>query len=58
LKKCSIVMLTGRGCGCSSRIALEIIAASGGRAPPWFDTSRAPPLAGTFSMPSTSARNQ
>jgi hypothetical protein len=39
-------------------IALAIIAASGGSAPEWFDTSIAPPEAGTFSIPSTSARNQ
>ena len=30
----------------------------GGRAPEWLETSSAPPSAGTFSMPSTSARNQ
>ena len=51
-------MFTGRGCVCSSRIAFEIIAASGGSAPPWLETSSAPPLDGTFSIPSTSARNQ
>ena len=58
LKKCSTVMLSGRARGCSSRIALAIMAASGGSAPEWFETSNAPPLAGTFSIPSTSARNQ
>ena len=58
MKKCSTVMFSERGCGCSSRIALAIIAASGGSAPEWFDTSSAPPAAGTFSIPSTSARNQ
>ena len=39
-------MLSGRGCGCSSRIALAIIAASGGSAPEWFETSSAPPVGG------------
>ena len=38
--------------------ASTIIVASGGRAPEWFDTSSAPPEDGTFSTPSTSARNQ
>ena len=51
-------MLSGRGWVCSSRIDLPIIAASGGSAPEWFETSRAPPVDGTFSIPSTSARNQ
>ena len=58
LKKCSTVMFSGRGWGCSSRIPLAIIAASGGSAPEWFDTSIAPPAPGRFSMPSTSTRNQ
>jgi hypothetical protein len=58
LKKCSTVTLSGRGWACSSRIDLPIIAASGGRAPEWFDTSSPPPVDGTFSIPSTSARNQ
>ena len=39
-------MFTGRGCACSSLIALAIIAASGGSAPPWFETSSAPPVDG------------
>ena len=39
-------MFSGRGCGCSSRIALPIIAASGGSAPEWLDTSSAPPVGG------------
>ena len=51
-------MLSGRGWVCSSRIDLPIIAASGGSAPEWLETSSAPPVAGTFSIPSTSARNQ
>ena len=51
-------MLTGRGLVCSSRMAFAIITASGGSAPEWLDTSSAPPVAGTFSIPSTSARNQ
>jgi hypothetical protein len=38
-------------------IALAIIAASGGSAPEWLETSSAPPSAGTFSIPSTSQRN-
>ena len=58
LKKCSTSRCSGRGSGCSSLIALAIIAASGGSAPEWLETSRAPPSLGTFSMPSTSARNQ
>ena len=58
MKKCSTVMFNGRGCECSSRMALPIIVASGGNAPEWLDTSSAPPEAGTFSIPSTSARNQ
>ena len=58
MKKCSTVMLTGRGWVCSSRMAFAIITASGGSAPEWLDTSSAPPVAGTFSIPSTSARNQ
>src|SRR4051794_404124 len=58
LKKCSIVRCTGRGRVCSSLIALAIIGASGGSAPAWLETSSAPPSAGTFSMPSTSGRNQ
>ena len=52
------MMYSGRGLGCSSRIALAIIAASGGRAPAWLETMSAPRSAGTFSMPSTSALNQ
>ncbi len=32
-------------------IALAIIAASGGRAPAWFETRSAPPSDGTFSIP-------
>ena len=35
-----------------------IIGASGGSAPEWFDTSRAPPSVGTFSTSSCSTRNQ
>ena len=35
-----------------------IIGASGGSAPEWFDTISAPPSDGTFSIPSTSTRNQ
>ena len=31
---------------------------SGGRAPEWLETSSAPPSEGTWSMPSTSTRNQ
>ena len=38
-------MLSGRGCGCSSLIALPIIVASGGSAPEWLETSSAPPRA-------------
>ena len=44
--------------GCSVLIALAIIAASGGSAPAWFETSSAAPVVGTFSIPSTSTRNQ
>ena len=58
LKKCSTVRCTGRGRGCSSLTALRIIVASGGSAPEWLETSSAPPSAGTFSIPSTSQRNQ
>ena len=58
LKKCSIVKCTGRGRACSSLIALAIIGASGGSAPEWLETSSAPPFSGTFSIPSTSTRNQ
>ena len=58
LKKCSIVRWTGRGRRCSSLIAFAIIGASGGRAPAWLETISAPPLSGTFSIPSTSTRNQ
>ena len=47
-----------RGRECSSLTALRIIVASGGSAPEWLETSRAPPSAGTFSIPSTSQRNQ
>jgi hypothetical protein len=57
LKKCSIVIETGRGRGCSSLIALAIMLASGGSAPEWLETSSAPPSAGTCSIPSTSQRN-
>ena len=39
-------------------IALAIIGASGGSAPAWLETSRAPPVDGTFSITSTSTRNQ
>ena len=46
MKKCSTVMLSGRGLGCSSRIAFAIVAASGGRAPEWLETSSAPPVGG------------
>ena len=35
-----------------------IIGASGGSAPEWFETISAPPEEGTFSMSSTSTRNQ
>ena len=49
--------VSGRGWECSSLIALAIIAASGGSAPEWLETSSAPPSAGTFSIPSTSQRN-
>ena len=35
-----------------------IIGASGGSAPEWFETISAPPAEGTFSIPSTSTRNQ
>ena len=42
----------------AATIARAITAASGGRAPEWLETSSAPPSAGTFSIPSTSARNQ
>ena len=41
-----------------ARIDLAIMVASGGSAPEWFETSSAPPVDGTFSIPSTSARNQ
>jgi hypothetical protein len=57
LKKCSTVMCIWRDRGCSSLIALAIIAASGGNAPAWFDTSSAPSWSGTFSIPSTETRN-
>ncbi len=57
-KKFSTVMFSLRGWLCSSWIALAIIAASGGSAPAWLETSSAPPVAGTFSIPSTSTRNQ
>ena len=58
LKKCSTVMFSGRGWGCSSRIALPIIAASGGSAPEWLDTSSAPPVGGHVLDPLHLARNQ
>ena len=51
-------MYSGRGEECSLRIACMIIGASGGSAPEWFDTSRAPPSDGMFSIPSCSTRNQ
>ena len=51
-------MWSGRGRACSSLIAFAIIDASGGSAPAWLATISAPPVAGTFSIPSTSQRNQ
>ncbi len=60
------VLLTGLSTFWGGRLAqcLErdagvetIIGASGGTAPEWLDTSRAPPASGTCSMPSTSQRN-
>ena len=46
-----------RGSGCSRSSAIEIIVASQGRMPAWFEVSSARPCAGTRSAPSTFTRH-
>ncbi len=49
---------SGRRAGCSSSSASEVINESTAIVPEWFATTRAPPVAGTLSMPRVSTRNQ
>ncbi len=49
---------SGRRCRpVRSWIADIVISPSSGTVPEWFETTRAPPSTGTFSMPRTSMRN-
>ena len=47
-----------RCCGCSSWMASCTISESIAMVPEWLETTSAPPVAGMFSMPRTSTRNQ